>query len=184
MNEISNEFTDSSAEKNSKPQGIVDRLIAVNMVWCEFLVVAMMLVIAVDVFTRLTLNYSWQMSDEISGYLLVALVFCSLAGGMRDKTFLRVDFLFIRFSARAQRTLDGIYGVLGLVFVSVWTWQLSRQVLSSYTRGMESNSAFPIPIWIPQLAMPVGAAFLCIVMLRGSWTWLHGATKEKMESSK
>ena len=63
MNEISNEFTDSSAEKNSKPQGIVDRLITVNMVWCEFLVVAMMLVIAVDVFTRLTLNYSWQISS-------------------------------------------------------------------------------------------------------------------------
>lgn len=184
MNEIPNEFTDNSAVADSQPHGFIDRLITVNMVWCEFLVLAMMLVIAVDVFTRLTFNYSWQMSDEISGYLLVALVFCSLAGGMRDKTFLRVDFVFVRFSERAQRTLDGIYGILGLVFVCVWTWQLSRQVLSSYTRGMESNSAFSIPIWIPQLAMPVGAALLCIIMLRGSWTWLRGASKKKMESKK
>lgn len=145
--------------------GFTGQLLRLNMAWCELLVLAMMLVIAVDVFTRAVFGYSWQMSEEIAGYLLVALVFCSLSIGARDGAMLRVDFLFVRFAPRLQQLLDRIYAVLGLAFVGLWTYQLGRLVWSSYTREMVSNSAFPVPLWIPQVMMPVGAALLFVVLV-------------------
>lgn len=146
-------------------RGFTQRLLRLNMAWCELLVLAMMLVIAVDVFTRAVFGYSWQMSEEIAGYLLVALVFCSLSIGARDGAMLRVDFLFVRFGRRLQQLLDRLYAVLGLAFVGLWTYQLGRLVWSSYTREMVSNSAYPVPLWIPQVAMPLGAALLFVVLV-------------------
>jgi TRAP-type C4-dicarboxylate transport system permease small subunit len=130
MNDAPNEFTAPAPDcADAIPRnGFIDRVIALNMAWCELLVLAMMLTIAIDVFTRVVFDYSWQMSDEIAGYLLVALVFSSLSGGVRDGTFLRVDFLFVRLNERTQRMLDGVYAMLGLIFVGVWTYQLGRLV--------------------------------------------------------
>jgi TRAP-type C4-dicarboxylate transport system permease small subunit len=145
--------------------GFTARLLRLNMAWCELLVLAMMLVIAVDVFTRAAFGYSWQMSEEIAGYLLVALVFCSLSIAARDGAMLRVDFLFVRLAPRVQQLLDRAYAVLGLAFVGLWTYQLGRLVWSSYTREMVSNSAYPVPLWIPQVAMPVGAALLFVALV-------------------
>jgi TRAP-type C4-dicarboxylate transport system permease small subunit len=160
-------FTEQTEQ--TEQHGFVDRLVALNMAWCEVLVLAMMLVIAIDVLTRWLFDWSWQMSEEIAGYLLVALVFCSLAGGVRDGTFLRVDFLYVRLSERTRHMLDTIYAVLGAAFAGIWTWQLGRLVWSSYTREMVSTSVYPVPLWIPQVCMPIGVALLFIMLVRVVW---------------
>ena len=141
------------------------RLARFVMAWCELLVVAMMLVIALDVFSRTVFDYSWQMSEEIAGYLLVALVFSSLPLGVREGTLLRVDFLFARGSERTQRRLDLLFSALGLVFAAIWTWQLVRLVWSSYTRETASNGVLAVPLWVPQFVMPVGVALLTLALL-------------------
>lgn len=171
MSEVPSEYTASApGGTDAIPANrFVDRLIALSMAWCELLVLAMMLVIAIDVTTRALFNWSWQMSEEIAGYLLVALAFSSLAAGVRDRTFLRVDFLFVKLSERTQHLLDGVYALLGLIFVGVWTWQLGRLVWSSYTREMVSNGEYRVPLWIPQLIMPIGAALLFVMMSRLLW---------------
>src|SRR5688572_14210283 len=55
--------------------GFAGKLMRINMAWCELLVLAMMLVVAIDVFMRAAFGFSLQVSEEIAGYLLVALVF-------------------------------------------------------------------------------------------------------------
>jgi len=181
MTEVLSEYTAStSGDANAVPPNrFIDRLLSLSMAWCELLVLAMMLVIAIDVTTRALFNWSWQMSEEIAGYLLVALAFSSLAAGVRDGTFLRVDFLFVKLSERTQRLLDGVYAVLGLIFVGVWTWQLGRLVWSSYTREMVSNGEYRVPLWIPQLIMPIGAALLFVMMGRLVWAWVTGANQRR-----
>ena len=181
MSEVPSEYAASApGGSDAVPANkFIDRLLSLSMAWCELLVLAMMLVIAIDVTTRALFNWSWQMSEEIAGYLLVALAFSSLAAGVRDRTFLRVDFLFVKLSDGTQRLLDGVYATLGLVFVGVWTWQLGRLVWSSYTREMVSNGELPVPLWIPQLIMPVGAALLFVMMGRLVWAWVAGAGKRR-----
>ena len=145
------------------------------MAWCELLIVVMMLVIAIDVFSRTVFNYTWQMSEEIAGYLLVALVFSSLSLGVRDGTLLRVDFLYARGSERTQRRFDIAFALLGMAFAAIWTWQLGRLVWSSYTRETASNGVLAIPLWMPQIVMPVGTAVLTLALLGFAWRLLRAS---------
>lgn len=151
------------------PDGFAERLMRLNMAWCELLVLAMMSVVAIDVLMRAAFGFSLQVSEEIAGYLLVALVFFSLPIVARQGAMLRVDFLFLLLDERRQRALDRIYAVLGLGFVSIWTYQLGRLVWSSYSREMASNSVLAAPMWIPQLVMPVGGLLLLGVFVAIAW---------------
>lgn len=141
----------------------------INMAWCELLVLAMMLVVAIDVFMRAAFGFSLQVSEELAGYLLVALVFSSLAIVAKQGALLRVDFLFLLLGERTQRALDRIYALLGVLFVSVWTYQLGRLVWSSYQREMATNTVLATPLWIPQVIMPIGAALLLAVLGAIAW---------------
>lgn len=154
----------------------------VNMTWCELLVLAMMLVVAVDVLWRALFQFSLQVSEEIAGYLLVALVFFSLPIVAKEGGLLRVDFLFLLLDERKRRILDRIYAVLGLAFVAAWTWQLGRLVWSSYTREMVSNTLLATPLWVPQVAMPVGAAILLVVLLAIAWGRLRLSYSARSDS--
>jgi TRAP-type C4-dicarboxylate transport system permease small subunit len=149
--------------------GLAGKLMRLNMAWCELLVLAMMLVVAIDVFMRAAFQFSLQVSEEIAGYLLVALVFSSLSIVAKEGALLRVDFLFLLLSERTRRTLDRIYALLGLGFVAIWTYQLGRLVWSSYNREMVSNTVLATPLWVPQVIMPVGGAFLLAVLVAIAW---------------
>src|SRR5690606_24500160 len=116
------EAPDTASTQRS--DGFTERLMRLNMAWCELLVLAMMLVVAIDVFMRAAFQFSFQISEEIAGYLLVALVFFSLPIAAKQGAMLRVDFLFLLLEQRWQRLLDRIYAALGLGFVSIWTYQL------------------------------------------------------------
>lgn len=143
--------------------GVFERL-------CDFLakasLVAIMLIIGGEVVVRNTLHYSWAGSDEISGYLVVAITFFSLATCQAYRGYHELQVVKGRLAPRHVALLDAALNIVCLVAALILLWQFARLVLASWNNQGVSTSELRIPFWVPQLAMPLGIAAFCVSLLK------------------
>ena len=130
--------------------------------------------IAYSVIRRYVFGAPVAWTDELVGYLLVASVMLAAADALFAGEHIAVDLLTERLRVRGKRLafLFGLVAVaasaLLLAFEGIGTVQFSRQV------GLRSNGDLALPMWIPQLLVPIGALLLMlaavvlfIVVVRG-----------------
>jgi TRAP-type transport system small permease protein len=145
------------------PEGPVERLC--NFA-CMVAVVVMLGVIGVDIITRALLNFSFEVSDELGGYMLVVITFVSLPVCQVNDSFHHVEFIQSRLSARGRAISHVIFDLLSLAFCGALLWQLLRFEMSSWRFDDHAPTYLATPLWIPRLAMAVGAAALLFSMAR------------------
>src|SRR5262245_66438541 len=85
--------------ERGNPEGVVETA-------CKLLsalaLIVLLAVIAVDIVTRWGFSFSYEVSDEIGAYMLVALAFLSLPVSHINGAFHRVEFLLARVALRRQ----------------------------------------------------------------------------------
>jgi len=127
---------------------------------------AMLVVVGVDIVTRWVFHFSFEISDEVAAYMLVAIAFLSLPVSHIHGAFHRVEFLQARLSRRAQRVSRLVFDLLALLFASVFLWQFLRLVASSWRFGDRAPTFLETPLWLPRLLLVIGMAALCISLCR------------------
>jgi len=144
-------------------EGILER-------FCKFVCVAalvvMLVVIGLDILTRSLFNFSFEISDELGGYMLATITFLSLPVCQATDSFHHVEFVQQRLSPRARAISHIIFDVLSLGFCALLTWQLIRFEMSSWRFNNHAPTYLATPLWIPQIAMLAGAAALGVSVLR------------------
>ena len=133
---------------------------------CIAALVVMLVVVGVDILTRWLLNFSFEISDELGGYLLVVIAFLSLSVCQISESFHRVELVQSRLSPFGRAVSNLIFDLLSFAFVALLLWQLVRFELTSYRFGDRAPTYLATPLWIPQTVMLLGAAALCFSMLR------------------
>jgi TRAP-type C4-dicarboxylate transport system permease small subunit len=145
------------------PEGPVERLC--NFA-CMAALVVMLGVIGVDIMTRALLNFSFEVSDELGGYMLVVITFVSLPVCQVNDSFHHVEFVQSRLSARGRAISHVVFDLMSLAFCGALLWQLIRFEMSSWRFDDHAPTYLATPLWIPRLAMVVGAAALLFSMVR------------------
>jgi TRAP-type C4-dicarboxylate transport system permease small subunit len=133
---------------------------------CVAALIVMLVVVAVDILTRSLLNFSFEISDELGGYLLVVICFVSLPVCQASGSFHRVELVQSRLSPFGRAVSHVIFDLLSLAFCALLLWQLVRFEMSSFRFGDRAPTYLATPLWIPQAAMMLGAAAVCFTMLR------------------
>jgi TRAP-type C4-dicarboxylate transport system permease small subunit len=128
--------------------------------------IVMLVVIGVDILTRSLFNFSFEISDELGGYMLVVITFVSLPVCQISGCFHHVELIQSRLSPFARAVSHVIFDGLSLTFCVLLLWQLARFELSSYRFHDRAPTYLATPLWIPQIAMMLGAAALCFSMAR------------------
>ena len=126
----------------------------------------MMAVVGVDIVTRWVFHFSFEVSDEVAAYMLVAIAFLSLPVSHINGAFHHVEFVQARLSRRAQRVSRLLFETLALVFASVFLWQFVRLVMTSWRFGDKAPTFLETPLWLPRLFLVIGMAALCISLCR------------------
>ena len=126
---------------------------------------ASMFLIGYSVVMRYFINRPVAWVDELSGYLLVAAVMLAAADALLEGEHIAVDILTERLSARGRHaTLLG-----GLVAVALSALLLTYEGIDmvgfSKMVGLMSNGYLAVPMWIPQLLVPIGAALMLAAAL-------------------
>jgi TRAP-type C4-dicarboxylate transport system permease small subunit len=144
-------------------EGIVERACKLA---CVAALIVMLVVIGLDILTRSTFNFSFEISDELGGYMLVLITFVSLPVCQINDSFHHVELVQSRLSPFARAVSHVIFDVLSLTFCALLLWQLMRFEISSFRFDDRAPTYLATPLWIPQIVMMLGAAALCFSMLR------------------
>jgi len=133
---------------------------------CAAALIVTLVVVGLDIVTRWLFNFSFEISDELGGYLLAAITFLSLPVCQISDSFHHVELVQSRLSPFARAVSHVIFDLLSLAFCALLLWQLVRFELSSFRFANRAPTYLATPLWLPQAAMMLGAAALCFSVLR------------------
>src|SRR5258708_38181667 len=97
----------------------------------EAALITMLVVIGADVFTRYLLNYSFEIADELGGYMLVVMTFVSLSVCQANNAFHQVELVQARLGPRGRALSAAIFDLLSFGFAALLLWHFIRLQLSS-----------------------------------------------------
>lgn len=133
---------------------------------CEAALIVMLLVIGTDIVTRWLLNFSFEISDEIGGYMLAAITFLSLSVCQVNDSFHHVELVQARLTPRGRKLSALLFDLLTLAFAALLSWHYVRLELSSWRFAERAPTFLETPLWLPRLVMGIGAIALCFAILR------------------
>lgn len=142
--------------------------------------VALTVTIAAEVVSRVVFSHSIEFVEELSGVLLVAITFLSAAESFASGSFMRVDVLLERLPVATQRKAERLHALLAGLFCLVLTVLMAGLTRSSWVNGVVTASFGGIPLWLPQLVLPVGTGFLSLACLRAALRPGAGATDSRL----
>ncbi|MZR30076.1 TRAP transporter small permease [Sneathiella litorea] len=129
------------------------------------LVVFTLFMTGYSVFQRYVLGTPITWTDEMSGFLVVAIVMLGAAETLRRGEHISVDLLTSKATGRRKKAL-GIWSYLATAFLAavifISTWEA---VKFSYTIGVYSSGYLEAPLWIPQSFLLVGSGLLFLISL-------------------
>jgi len=143
------------------------------------IIVFIFLAVIWEVITRYLFGDSSMWVTEVSGYLLAGALFLGLGRTYRIDGHVRMSVLIDSLTPiRASRVLLlSDFVVAGFGGILLWqTWSLT---LDSYQLNWRSSTNLEVPLYIPQIAMTLGAAiFLLEVILTALNRKVHSANQE------
>jgi TRAP-type C4-dicarboxylate transport system permease small subunit len=133
---------------------------------CALFLLASIVLIAAETIARNMFATSLQITDEICGYLLVAVTFLSMSVAEAHGAFHRVELVQVRLTFSARLVSQLVFDFISLVASALVTWQLCRLVSNSWHAEDVAPTPLQTPLWLPQSAMAIGMALLCFALLR------------------
>ena len=125
----------------------------------------LMVMITIYIIARKTIGAGNFDATELSGYLMIIVVFLSLAYTFREGGLLRVELIYDRFSPKLKKIVDIILGLLGLSYCYILTKYSFYLVYTSYINGTRSDSTYQIFLCYPQTVITIGAIVLTLTMI-------------------
>lgn len=135
---------------------------------CGIAIVVMGAIVILELVTRNLFGFSYEMSEEIGGYIIVGISFVSLPVCQVYRSYHHVQFVQNRLPPRMKALSHLLFDLLSLVFCVVLFWQLSRFVAATYRSEDTAPTLLGTPLWIPQSLMPTGILFASISLVRSA----------------
>jgi TRAP-type C4-dicarboxylate transport system permease small subunit len=102
---------------------------------------------------------------SFAGYCMVASIFLALPWTLRSGGHIRVDLFTQNLSSKARRRNEVWCLSVGALAVGFLSYSTIGMAWRSYTFGRLSTGLMPIPLWIPQLFMALGAVLMTVAFL-------------------
>jgi TRAP-type C4-dicarboxylate transport system permease small subunit len=124
----------------------------ISSIFMIFIVVLILL----EIFLRTFFKTSTLISDEYSAYFFVVVVMLGLAYTFRENGHIRVSIILSRLSPKMERIFDIWTSTMAFLISSFIFYHSLRMVIDTYNLDMRADSIAETPIFIPQIAIPVG----------------------------
>lgn len=112
--------------------------------------------------------------DAYAGYSIAAALFLALPATLRNGDHIRVTLLMSKLSGTPRKMMD-YWCLLSATFLSAYlAWYAARLVYVSFITHDISGAADATPLWIPQLAMAIGAFGLALAFAEDLFLKLSG----------
>jgi len=145
--------------KLTRGQGRIERLLAFVS---AIVIMCMMFITSIDVIMRYVFNSPLAGGFELQEFLLVGVVFLSLAYVQSVKGHFSLDLLTVRLPLGAQTTLLVLGHIICLVIFALITWQSGLRAWIAWTTGQTREGLISFPLWPAKFMLPIGMGLLCL----------------------
>ncbi|NPA73909.1 MAG: TRAP transporter small permease [Epsilonproteobacteria bacterium] len=142
-----------------------DKLQTFGAYLSSLLFIALTLLILTEIVARSFFNVSTMIADEYSGYFYLAAIFIGLGYTFKEDGHIRINVLTSRLSKKANRYIDIFAGSITLVLILFILYNSILMVKESYEYDMVSETVSETPIYLTQLAMPIGLFLFALAVL-------------------
>lgn len=118
-----------------------------------------------EIVSRAFFNAPTTWSTELSIYAIIGSCFVGAAYALREDAHIKVDLLLHNVSVPLRKAMLIISSLLGLLFSLIFTWFGWEHVMQSIELGFTSTSLLRIPMYIPEMLLPIGGLLLCFSFL-------------------
>ena len=104
-------------------------------------------------------------TDDLAAYLCVATTFFALAATFKRGELIRVGMAIEKLGPVAQRVAEILALLLAVLVVGTIVYWTAQDALFSWEIEEVAQGTVPFLVWIPKLAMPLGAGLLLVAIL-------------------
>jgi TRAP-type C4-dicarboxylate transport system permease small subunit len=110
-------------------------------------------------------NFHVRGTDAYAGYLMAGAGFLSLAHTLKRGEHIRVTLLLSKLAGRAKHGMEVWSLAAASALAALFAWYSIKLSVNSYQFNDMSTSNDATPLWIPQIAMALGALILFIAFI-------------------
>jgi TRAP-type C4-dicarboxylate transport system permease small subunit len=110
-------------------------------------------------------NFHVRGTDAYAGYLMAGAGFLSLAHTLKRGEHIRVTLLLSKLTGNAKRGMEVWSVAAASSLAGLFAWYSVKLAVNSYQFNDMSTSNDATPLWIPQIAMALGALILFIAFI-------------------
>lgn len=136
-----------------------------NNIFGAILLLGMMFLVVADVTGRYLFNRPIHGTMEITTFIMVGLVYLTIAHTQAIKAHIKVELIFERLSIKGKAGLQLITCTIGTIIFALITWQGVRLALDAWRYKEYTDGLIPFPTFPAKLAIPVGCFIFCLRFL-------------------
>jgi len=146
-------------------RGLIGALSKASAASAALILVGMAVYVLIEIAMRAFLGSGTNVLVEFIGYGLAGLTFLSASTTMREGGLVRVSVFLERCGPSVRRALDTLCLVTTIVVITVFGWYVSIDMWRSFDRDYETDSLYPLPMWLPPLPLMLGVVIFLLDML-------------------
>ena len=143
------------------------------------LTLVMIFAILREVVGRYFFNKPSDWSLELSGYLLVGVVYLGAADTEMKDEHVRIDFVYSRYGKKMKWFVDVFCNLIGLVWCSILVWQGYLLASHSFLTDARSATIMRWPLFPAQSAVVLGSFLAWAVLAAKLLTLIFKANKSE-----
>jgi len=148
-----------------KATQFVDMISTITGIFAAFLMGCMAFIVTYEVIMRYVFNSPTGWTIEFVPFMILWGGFVGAALTLKRDRHIRVDILIRYLSPKSQTIMSVFTTTIGIVFCSALFVEGINMVIQTKELGTRTSGTFELPIFIPQLCVPVGAALLVLQFL-------------------
>lgn len=104
-------------------------------------------------------------TDDVVGWFCAAAAYLVLANAFKRGDLVRVTLLLERLAPRPRRVAEALSLACASAFALYLAWWSVVSTYQTWMLGDMANGLIVLPLWIPQLSLPIGAVFLAVAVV-------------------
>lgn len=120
----------------------------------------------IEVVMRGVFNSPTEWAIETAVYFVLVAGFLGMPVAYKAGKHINVDILLLNRPAKTKCILEFGTSIIGIIFCAIFFWEALNMSLTSLELNNISPSTMRVPLWIPQMSLPVGMGLLTLQFVK------------------
>ena len=147
-----------------KTENLLSKTIIIGGYAGGLILLSCLVLTMIEVISRYLMARPLMLADELGGYSLVWVSFLGLAYAMKNQAHVRLRVLVGKLPEKWSNWLRVTTLLLAFLYSGVTTVAGVIFVRDAYTRGVKSASWLQVPLFLPQVVIPIGFILLWLAV--------------------